>query len=207
MARIYKCTIMATHSDGTLIQPSVHYQTDVADIGSEPNPDDVARRCWEHFATSFLLVTPTTVTVHELVVTEQVVKPNIGVVGAFTVEQSGTSTAGTNHLPHELVPLVNLHTQTHSRSARGWLFLASPSDVAWLNANGEWQQTLVTNIQGLANLFATSFGVGDINVTTTKPVIYSRTRHQRGNTPYVFPVSHATANPQPAWLRSRGTAP
>lgn len=207
MARVYKCTIHATHSNGTLVQPSCHYQTDVGDIGSEPNPDDVARLFWQHIATPYLTIQPTALTVHELIVTEEVLKPAIGVVGAHLVGLTGFSATGADATPLALVPLVNLHTQTHSRSARGWQFLGSLQNATHLDAGGNWEATTVAAIQDYANKLAESFGVGDVNVTTCKPVIYSRTRHQRGQSPFVFPVSSAIVNPRPTWLRSRRSSP
>lgn len=187
--------------------PSAHWQTDVPDIGSEPNPDDVATQLWASIGNEFRAVSSATLTVHELVVTEEVLKPSIGVVGAHTVGLAGLVAVGTDVLPAACVPLINIHTQTHSRSARGWQFLGSTMNAAELSTAGVWETTFLANLQLYADRLAANVGIGDINITTAKPVIYSRTRHQRGQTPYVFSVSNAKANPAPTWLRSRRTSP
>lgn len=206
MARVYRATIRASYTDGTLVQPSLHYQTDVSTGGSEPDPNDVASGIWGLVGASFLAATHSLIKIHELVATEQVIPPAIGVVGVHTVELNGSFTTGAEQLPREFVPLINLHTGTSSRSARGHLFLAGPSTPSAVGVR-IWTTTSLGVFQTFADTLNDSFDLGTVSITHVNPVVYSRTRHGRGNDPFAFRVTSASAKPQPTWLRSRGSAP
>lgn len=202
----YRCTFVCEQSNGVLIEPSVHFQTDLSFVGDEPSPDDVAGGAWTLLGTAFKALCRTDVTVHRLVATEQVLKPAIGAVGLHTVEEAGTYSAADAHVPAALVPLINLHTAVASRSARGHLFLGGPRDTITL-ISGKWSSSWLTRMTTFADLLDNSFDLGTIDVTHVHPVVYSRTRHRNGTEPHTFRVTKATANNQPTWLRSRLTVP
>jgi hypothetical protein len=208
MARVYKCTFMGRFTNGALVEPGVHYQTDLSAGGSEPAPDDVANAIWGHIGIPFQQATSTYVTVDELVVVEQVIPPAIGVVGAHSVGAPGLLSPGDDALPREMAALISWHTNTHSRSARGHTFMPNPGASTYLQGDKTWVETIMAQLQAFANACLGLITVGSSPFETTlRPVIYSRTRHLRGQVPFTFELSGATAKQAPTWLRSRGTVP
>lgn len=207
MSRIYRVTLKGHHSDGTLIEPSLHYLTDVPTTGDEPDPSDVAAGAWSLLGTAYKNTLHSSCIVDDVIVSEQVLAPAIGVTGIHHVGEVGTGFGTTANLPQALVPLVSIHTNVASKSARGHIFLGCPLNVASVDA-GKWSST---NNMPFYNAFAAlldnAFHLGTILITDCNPVIYSRTRHRRGETPHFFPVTSATARQNPTWLRSRTTSP
>lgn len=199
---------MCRAANGTLIEPGLHYQTDLSAGGSEPDPDDVANAIWGHVGINFQQAMPASVTIDELVVVEQVLKPAIGVAGAHAVAAPGLLPTGDNSVPIEEVPLIAWHTGTRSRSARGHTFMASPLNGGDKVPGGNWGTTFLAQLQAFANACITIFAVGTPPFETTiRPVVYSRTRHERGQTPFTFNLTGTTVRPHPTWLRSRGNIP
>jgi hypothetical protein len=206
VAKIYRCTFKCSYSDGTLVQPSIHVLTDVPTAGSEPNPSDISDGVWGNLEFYFKPCCPTTVTIHELVATECVIPPAIADEGHTVIETAGTGSVGDGDLPRELVALLNIHTNTASRSARGWMFLPSPGDAGAL-VDGGWHTDYQTKYGDLAGQLDLSFTLGSLFPSTVNTVVYSRQRHLRGLEPHAFRVTSATLNPRPKWLRSRGSTP
>jgi len=209
MARTYKATIRCRDDSGILIQPSLHYQTDVSVVGSEPDPNDVAAGIWAIIRDHFIGATPLDVTIDELVVGEEVLKPAIGASGSHPINVQGSFSTSGDRMPNACVAVLNRHTATRSRSARGWLMMPGgiladqQANGLWHTDGGYWTAWLVP----LAALLDNSFDLGSVDPTHVNPVVYSRTRHQRGDSPYTFRVTNATANPQVRWLKSRLTIP
>ena len=206
MARTYRTTFKCTGTNSRLIQPSIHYQTDVPLGGDEPDPSDVASAIWSHLASGFTNITPNSVTIHELVVLEEVVKPDIGVAGSHTIESAGSLSGSAPYLPDGLVGIVNMHTDTRSRSARGWWHTPSPGFASYVNENS-WQGTWPGLVNTLCALLDDQLELGTLQITKLNPVVYSPTRHKQGLDPYTFRVKSATLNPVPHWLRPRMSAP
>jgi hypothetical protein len=73
--------------------------------------------------------------------------------------------------------------------------------------DGKWDPSYVASVQGFADQLDNSFDLGSLFPTHVNPVVYSRTRHKRGLTPYAFRITSALANEQPTWLRRRLTTP
>lgn len=207
MARTYRTTLRCTNGAGTLFEPTLHYQTDLTFIGDEPSPSDVAAGVNTLLGTAFRACFTSAITLHEVIVAEEVLPPAVGTGGAHTVELAGTLPAGTgNQLPDGASVVINRHTETRSRSARGWLHLPSPLWSSQLAGN-VWQNSYVAICQNFADLLDNSFDLGTVDITHVHPVVYSRTRHQRGQTPYTFRVTSATANHSYKFLRSRQSTP
>lgn len=205
MARVYRVTIMAKRGS-TLIEPSLHYQTDVPGLGEEPDPNDVANGAWSVWGTQFLACCASDLHVDTVVALEETLPPDIGVAGVHTVNLNGTHSLGDEAMPSGMASLINIHTGTRSRSARGWLRMPYPPGS--FNVNGDvWTSTYQSLLQAFADLLDNSFELGSVNPTTVNPVVYSKTRRQRAETPYTFRVTNATANPRVHWLRSRTTSP
>jgi hypothetical protein len=206
VARIYRTSILAHHGDGTQCVTTLHYQTDLAPLGDEPDPNDVASGVWTLLGTAYKNVCRTDVTIDTVVCAEETLPPAIGVSGAHTVNTAGLWAPGTANSPHGLVPVLNLHTGTRSRSARGWTHLpGNLSNTTYLIDT--WTATVKGYYDALAALLDDTFTLGTVPATTVRPVVYSRTRHKRAETPYTFNVTSGTTNPKVKWLRSRMSNP
>ena len=94
-----------------------------------------------------------------------------------------------------------------SRSARGHIFLCGPGDKTKIVAR-VWTDAFIAGAYGpfIAKM-DDDITLGTINPTILRPVVYSRTRHLRTQTPYTFKLISAAAKTKPTWLRSRGSAP
>jgi len=206
LSRTYRATIRCSYVDGTLAQPSLHYQTDLQGAQSEPDPSDVAGEIWAHIGSLFASVTHVGVTINELVVSEEVLKPNIGVTGAILINSLGVMPMSAEDLPRELVGIINIHSGAATRSGRGYMTLVSPGAELY-TANRFWTQQYKTGGDQLASVLHQSLSIGAVNPSDIHPVVYSRKRHQAGLTPYTFRVQSAAFNERPKWRRSRGTTP
>jgi hypothetical protein len=207
MARVYKAVFNCSLTDGSLILPTLHYQTDLSFIGDEPSPTSVAGGISTLLQAAFRACIPSAVTLHAISVTEEVIKPAVATGGSVNVELGGTLAAGSgNSLPNGCTVLINRHTETRSRSARGWFHMPCPINSSHVNGNN-WGASITTPCNSLAGLLDDSFDLGTVDITHVHPVVYSRTRHQRGQEPYTFRVVNASVNPKVKWLRSRMSSP
>lgn len=206
MAATYRATIKGHHSTGILVQPTLHYQTDVPTAGSEPDPGDVAAGIWTLVGATLKATAANDVTFTSVDVAEQLPPGQIGAAGSFAISSGSGTVVPNSQLPYATVPLVNIHTGVASKSSRGWVHLASPRLSTYVG-NDVWTAAYLN----LLNLFAATlddtFSLGTLQITQVNPVVYSRTRHLRGQTPFTFKVKSASANPQVRWLRTRLTSP
>jgi hypothetical protein len=204
--RIYRASIRCSYADGGLVVPSLHYQTDVSLGGDEPDPSDVASGIWGVIGTAFRAATPSLVTIHDVVVSEQVIKPAIGATGIHTVELAGSTTLSSEFLPRGIVPIINLHTEVASRSGRGYMTLAGPGASGAIS-DKLFTGSYLTSYQTLAALLDNSFDLGTLSITHVNPVVYSRKRHVDGLDPHAFRVTSASVRSKIHYLRSRDTSP
>jgi hypothetical protein len=144
--------------------------------------------------------------VERVTVVEQVIHPAIGAQGNHVVNEAGTADPGNADLPLALSPLLNLHTNVASRSARGWIFFPCVMDSA-LIADREWTVGIYNNMQDVAAVLDNSFDLGSVFPTHVNPVVYSRTRHKNGLDPHAFQITSASSARRPHYLRSRDTSP
>lgn len=206
MSRIYRATFECHHSNGTIARPSLHYQTDVPLAGSEPDASDVANGIWTLLGTEFRAICPTSVTVDAISVAEEVIAPDIGAAGSHTVALAGTMTVSGDPMPEGLVPVLNLHTDVRSRSARGWLHPPGPMGSSRVSGDS-WTSVYLGVLNAFCAKLDDGFDLGTLQITRVNPKVYSRTRRERAEDPFVFSVKSATVNPRPHWLRTRMTTP
>lgn len=194
--------------DQSLIEPSLHYQTDLSTGGDEPAADDVANGVWSILGGDFLALCHDQYHVDSVVARSQELKGSgvIPVLGQLTVNQPGQLTSGGFDLPRELVGIVNLYTDAATRSGRGYTSLPCPGVESFLQ-DRLWFGSYKTACDSFASKCDNSFSLGTISVATVNPVVYSATRRARGQAPYTFRVQSARFNTRPHWLRSRGTSP
>lgn len=205
MARIYRATFMTTYGS-TLVEPSLHYQTDLDVGGDEPSPNDIADAIWTELGGAYLAICSPSMHTDALVVSEEVVKPAIGVAGVHSVNTSGTYTGSGATAADGINAIINIHTGTRSRSARGWFHAPPPQYEERLQGNG-WASAYKTRLDTFAALLDNVMELGTIVVTRLRPVVYSRTRHRLNEEPWTFDVNNATVNVTQHWLRSRMSSP
>jgi len=191
-----------------LVEPSLHYQTDLATGGNEPDPDDVADGIWNTVGLAFLNCTPSRINVTELIVRSEEL-PASGVVpslGSRPVGQNGLLAVSEGDVPRELVAIVNIKSAAAFRSGRGYMTLPGPYSEQYITGR-LFAGTYATNGHAFADLLDDSFSLGTFQPADVHPVVYSKVRRQRGLTPFTFRVTQAQFNTRPHWLRSRGTSP
>ena len=168
----------------------------------------MAEGVWGKVGLAFLNVLPTRVRCIGLLArAEEIPGSGIIPVEAFrSVSSAGLLAVAEADLPRELVAIVNIHTGVGSRSARGYITLCGPYGEGYMTGKS-WAGTYATAGHAFADLLEDSFQLGQANPSTVNPVVYSRTRRIRGQSPFTFRVTGATFNTKPHWLRSRGTSP
>lgn len=206
MSRVYRITFKGTHYNGTLIEPSLHYKTDVPAGGDEPDPNDVAQGAWATIHSALVAASPNDVHFSEVSARQMVLPPEIGAAGSYTPPDAAGGITPDEQVPLAVVPVINLHSNVASRSGRGWFHLASPRKSTYITQS-QWTTTYLTLLQAVADAATESFELGSVIITNCVPVVYSRTRHVRAEDPFAFDVVSATVQPQCRWLRSRLSSP
>ena len=206
MSRVYRAVFSCVGDGGQLQEPSFHYKINVNALGSEPDASDVAAGIWDHVGTQFRGCFSSYIMVNELVVLEEVLSPDIGVAGSHHVGLRGTMSGSGDSLPAGVCPLLNVHTNVRSRSARGWTHMPY---LQWADRAGisSWDTTAINALQAFADVMNDSIDLGAINPSQAVPVVYSRTRHERAQDPWTFDVTTVSVNHAPKYLRSRTTTP
>jgi hypothetical protein len=209
MARIYRFSYIGFDAAGVEYVNSWHYQTDLpGPTADEPATGDVINAIDGKLRTAYKNCLPSTITVNSAELREEVLPHTgaIGVADSLNINQPGTG--GTDgKLPNAVTAIIKLRTDTASRSARGYVAMPSPLISTALSAAGRWTGTFAANLQTLAALFDDVMDLGLIDVTHLNPVVYSRTRRERGFEPYTFKVVEGIVRDKPSWRRSRMSAP
>ena len=214
MSKIWRFEVVTLHTpSGQEGVSHVHYRTDVPALGSEPPADEVLDIIVAHYSsTGHNMSKWTSIMDGEsqvlLARVREEIQEGSGDVPELAVEDiniSGTlAGAGSAQLPVALCAWIRFETGVALRSARGGTHSPFLGATGIMGSSGTWTTgTWWTNIgllsdsiaDHLENTFQTT---GDI-----RPGIYSRTRRNRGQSPYFFPLNEARVSLQPRWLRRR----
>ncbi len=207
MSRVYRASIVGhVNVNGALIISTLHYQTDVPTAGSEPDPDDVADGVWSTIGSHYLAATAARCTVDRVDVIEMVIPPALASGGSHVVNSAGLLTSTAGELPAALCLGINIHTETRSRSSRGFTHMPPCFDPTY-SGGPVAAGTYLTKVQDMATVLDDSFDLGTFDPTHVHPVVYSRKRHRAGDDPFAFRVTTATVNPKWRYVRSRDTSP
>lgn len=220
MANIWRWTVEGTDAAGQqLWQSTMHYQTDMDAASTEPDAATVLAKLVNHYGSGgngngmerWLVTIPPPVKLTHARVYQELAPGSTSVPGtadmAFTL--SGQAASGTYLEPFALCPWIAFKTGLASRSSRGGTHLA-PSVASYSLAAGglydtttAWWSAIVALagyqkdvLQAVFN--GTIFGAGDL-----KPVIYSRTRRGRNQTPFTFQITSAIPSSKPRFVRRR----
>jgi hypothetical protein len=211
VAKVWRISFESFNDNGVEIINTLHYQTDLGSLETEPSGSNVVDAVHDHLTTAYRACLPTTYTLNSLEAREEVM-PSSGDVpasGTKTVQLPGTVTVTGGIIPDAMCAIVKLRTDAAIRSARGYLAMPNGrssiilgTDLRWATAGGWW-----TGLTAFAALLDDSFDTGGVGAVTLNPVVYSRTRRARQQEPYAFPVVEAVVTREPRWRRSRTTAP
>jgi hypothetical protein len=209
VARTYHFTYQGHYPEGVQVVTGLHYQTDVPLAGSEPNASDVLDGIDGKLRTAFLGCCHSTFVVDSAGLREEVTKASgaIPVAASKVVNLPGTVSSSAVSLPDALCAIIKLRSDAAARSARGYMAMPCPLAAGFLSGSKQWTGTFYTALQTFAALLDDAISAGSFAPTILNPVVYSRTRHERGFTPYTFRIVEAIPRQDPRWRRSRTTAP
>jgi hypothetical protein len=201
-------------------QFGIHYQTDMGTGSGEPSAERVLEELEQHYSTSgtsLNVITSAMWANNELTHTrvrseEAPGSDDLADVFEHDVSHVGTrGTVSTDILPIELCVWIKLTTASRGRSARGGFHMPPQLAPVDLDGLGQWQSSVLAGnldvmeaavVDVLDDVFPEELGNGSL-----KPIIYSRTRRARAQTPFTYQVTGASAQPHARWLRRRGIAP
>jgi len=219
MSRVWRFTVFGTDSSGQQEWNStMHYQTDLHGNFDEPDADTVLTKLRNHYGAGgngdgmerWLATIPAPVKLTGVRVYEELAPGSTDLPHAavFPLALVGQSADIDPNLPFALCPFIKFGTALASRSTRGGTHLAPALDQNKLGTNGLFDTTLswwsaIISLAGymkddLQGVFGDVVAGGDLH-----PVIYSRTRRQRGLSPYTFRLTTAVPSATPRWLRRR----
>jgi hypothetical protein len=183
---------------------------EVADANAAAVADAIAAA----YTTELRAVLAAAWTVVAVVVTE-VLDPDSTAVpaqGSHSVNLAGTQTSAGDQLPPPSCPLLTFYTNAAVRSGHGRIFLPSSGPASNLDGSGNYDTSATFYVTTLPALRTKL--LADVHVTDgvlvdqdLSLVVYSRTRHARGDDDFYFDVTSIAQHPQLHWLRSRATAP
>jgi hypothetical protein len=219
MAKIWRWTVGGTDASGQqLWMSTMHYQTDGSPGASEPDAEAVLNNLCNHYGTGgggfgmerWLVVIPPSVKLTFARTYEELAPASADIPGAavrdFTL--SGAAAVGENIEPFALCPWMKFTTGLASRSSRGGTHLAPALASFTLDDGGLFDTatawwSAVDDLGGfMIDRLNDPFG-GDFTAVDLQPVIYSRTRRARGETPFTFDITNYTPSPVPRFLRRR----
>lgn len=212
MAKIYRCSYVTYDNSGTQYVNTFHYQTDLnSPDDDEPDISDVAGAVDSHLRTYYLACVPVSLTTSSLESREELPKGSPDIPSAFSISINtpGTLVNANSFLPVAQASIISIKSAAAIRSGRGYVAMPSPRDSTYMASGGTLAQsgTYWNALTAFAARLDDSLSVGTISPVTVWPVVYSRTRHQRGVEPWAFHVTEATPKRYPKWRRSRTTAP
>lgn len=211
MAKVWRFTLGGVRG-GVRIAHTMHFQTDLSVGDSEPEPSDILDAIGDHFTTTstkwlqLFDMSEADVVYDTASVFERVVPPAIAQTASDAISHVGVN-GSPGSMPPELAAWIKVSGDAASRSARGGVHSGPITRTGMFSGgNFDTSSVLGTSLATVADKLLTSFDNGDtISPVTIHPVIYSRTRHLRGDTPYTFRITRAVVSPKPRFLRSRYT--
>ena len=215
MAKLFRVSFHSTSTTGVAYVSTYHYVVRPAggftDTGDASNLRDALSGT---LPAQYRGVLPNWITVQTMLVAEVLPPGSTDVPdeSSFTVGLNGQQSTTGDQLPIPLCVLVGIYSNAAVRSGHGRTFYPHPGNASLLDSAGNWDMAstvFATSYPTLLNSLKSNWTV-DLSGTpdaTASQVIYSRTRHARGDDSYYFDVSSWTIRTVPHWLRSRATAP
>lgn len=210
MAKLWRWRYVSDYN-GVSIVNSFHAVDRVDSGATELDAHGLADLLDAHFTSSYRNMAPPTQVVERLDVAEVLTPGSTDVPAGYSkaIGSAGTHSPANSNLPLAMCALVNIHTNAAVRSGHGWMF--APPTISTDQLTGGLFVTGGTTYYERVLEFATELADdlthGTVTVGHVSNVIYSKTRHARGDASYYFDVVSASVSREPAWLRSRLSAP
>lgn len=212
---IVRFSIESFGSGGVQYVNTFHYRLE-GDTGfatNEPTIADVCDKVWGKLGTAYRNCLYGDRTVRAVVGRTEVETWNgeVAAAGESSVGLEGLLSGGDGRIYRAQSMIIATKSDVASRSARGWIMVPGSVNSVDMDGAGNWKAggTYTSAVEALAALMNDDIQhtVLAVNVWHLQPIIYSRTRRKRGQTPYYFALKSATAKRDPRWLRRRVTAP
>lgn len=207
MSDIYRVEYRYTLKGQQMIS-GMDYQTDLAFLGSEPDPDEVVDAVDGHLTDRFRHCLSTLGVIDEIHIRERVLGADVPKTASKQLDLVGACVLGAQELPLELCGVIARKTNAAIRSGHGWIFMPPLLDNA--QSNSEGQLVLGGEYQANLALFAAllddDINTGVFTIDKLHPVVYSETRRKRGDSPFTFQVTSAPVRRKIHFLRSREQA-
>lgn len=207
--RIYRFSYVGLSDTGVQVVNDLHYHVVPPLAGSQPDPADVLAGIDGHLRTAYRACLSLGYNVNSAELRQMVApwESDIPVAASLNVNQAGTLAQSDTKLPVPMAAIVKLRSNAALRSGRGYLALPSPRQSTYIGNDGKWTGTFATNMQTLAALLDDVLELGSVDPSHAYPVVYSRTRHERNESPWWFDVVEGIPRQVPSWRRSRMSAP
>lgn len=191
---------------------TLHYITEPETIDDESSGDDVASKINTELTTNYRNICDTGTTLQSIVARQEV-QPGSGDVpteGSYAVGLAGTRTLSGRLLPQPTCVELQHLTGAAVRGGQGRMFLPPTYDTNAATSGGlvDMASTYVSFVLALKTSLAEAqngadWQMGTVNINHMRQIVYSRTRHARGQDPYYFYVTGSVVSPRFHWLRSR----
>lgn len=189
---------------GLLITNVLHVEVDT--LSSPPNWTSIAGDIYTWLGQLWLNGLATEDQFVQLVVTDENYPGSTFGQGVHVVGLPGTRAPTDGRLNRAICAVVSWKTATAKRYARGHTFMWPVQSSTECSANGQLNSTgaYASALGAFASAYVAGHTAGSTSYT---PIIYSRTRQARGQTPFTFPVLALGVIWNQHWLSSRSAAP
>lgn len=180
------------------------------DTDSDLDAASVAGAVASHLAVYYLACLPTDAHV-DVMTAREIVRwwspyDEIPQAASVTVNANGTRTLGTDRPPNGLTCKLSCKGNAAVRGAHGWRLLPGDPNAGSLSSVGKWQGAYLTAVQTFATKMMDDLPVG-LFTNKLYGIVYSYSRHRRGDANWFFDLQSVTASDTPGWLRKRMTIP
>lgn len=207
MSDVWRLTFKSVRGS-LLIQQTFHLAVDAYIGGTDPNGKKVADMVASKMALTYRGLLDVGSTLQSVDSREEVLPPAIpGSGSSVTSAGVGSRTTADTLLATPLCGLITMHTDSAVRGGVGRTFGPPVIVSAALGANGTIPAggTYGSPLAGFATVLSNGIESGSwwTGGWVGKLIVYSRTRHKRGDPNYWFTVTSCVAKTDQHWLRSR----
>lgn len=210
-SRLWRAQWQGNLHTGALVRTSLHYVERTTDFYGPAGAADVAEAISDHMTQYYMpcLATDTHIDVLEVREVVRFWSPfnEIPSVSAAIVDDGGTVGVGSERLPSACCSKISIKSNAAVRGGHGWILPPANVSVVNLNSDGQWDGDLGAGITALADHIPDTIEFGSLPTHILDPIVYSETRHRRGDDNYYFDVENALWRSDPTWLRRRISIP
>lgn len=211
MAKLWRVEYVGTLGSGATFVTTYHYVERTELLEDAASADGVCQNVSAKLLAAYKALLPNTAHVVSIKATQavRVWAPyhEIPEAAEAAVDTYGTVSVSAPKLPAATAAKISIKSNAATRGGHGWQLIPAGVTAGWVDANSKWTSSYLTALNAYAALLDDNVTWGTLPTHTLEPVVYSRTRHMRGDENYYFDVNSAIARPDPTWLRSRISVP